>query len=77
MTRLCALILLSVVGCAGYPEKEPVRTIPPARYYAPPRTLRVIGTESDMTLAGKQYCKGLYSLQFTTLDKTEGLITCD
>lgn len=41
------------------------------------RTLRVIGTERDMQLGGEQYCRGPYLLEFTSWDRTEGLITCD
>ena len=63
-----------LTGCA---ELAPRTEIAAYRSAPRKRTLRVIGTEKDMQLGGEQYCRGGYTLEFTSWDKTEGLITCD
>lgn len=72
--RVVAVLLCLSSACAEFQEPQPV-TI--AMHRAPKkRTLRVIGTEQDMVRGGEQYCRGAYTLEYTSWDKTEALITC-
>jgi hypothetical protein len=68
---LCLLTLSACAGIGTVPVTEPHQV-----YHAPPRTVRVIGTIEDMKRAGEQYCGDQYMLEFTSFDKTEGLVTC-
>lgn len=71
--RVVAL-LFCLTGCA---EAVQPQMLAMNRPVAAKRAIRVIGTERDMTLAGQQYCHARYRFEYTSWDKTEGLITCD
>lgn len=73
---LRSFVLTAVLsGCAL--TSQETRPLPMQHRSPPPRTVRVIGTQADMILAGQQYCGDQYMLEFTSWDKTEGLVTCD
>jgi hypothetical protein len=69
------VILFCLTGCVAEAPSRP--TVAVSQTYHAKRTLRVIGTERDMTQGGEQYCRGGYKLEYTSWDKTEGLITCE
>lgn len=69
------VMALALSGCALTTQE--VRPLPAQHRTPPRRTVRVIGTQDDMLRAGQQYCGDQYLLEFTSWDKTEGLVTCD